>query len=1516
MKLPLVVHKLGKEAFQANQEVEISVENARLSDLKISLFGPADQETGVRITEEPVGETGSKISLSPPWELTPGRYKLTITDSSGKVVEQSFTWGTLAINADKNIYSPNETIKLSFTVLDKNGEIACNAELHLAIVSEKAGVAEELSTSQGTIQTNPECRARDVSDRPDYEATYKVGGEGNYHLTLTATTEKGTTTVTDSFTVKTSVPFEIRREAPTRIYPPSPYTVRTLVKANQDFEGTVEETVPTGFSLLPSSDNPYTATETVTLPTRLNPVPNSSVPSLSIPFSGQPQISLRFGEVYSDANLVENVLNKFGLVGHDGVDFAMSVGTTVTAADDGEVVKAGEGPYGTTVVLHHSWGISYYGHLSSVAVAEGQTVKKGGQIGLSGDSGESTGPHLHFALEPAVGTAPAGFNGRVDPLPHLGLGNNFQGVATISQTTIRWQVALKKGQEIVLPYSFTAPNISPALYLLGPLKFFQLDKLDQSPIFSESRPWQIAADATSGSAFIDHVKKESLRKIRTVELSELGNSSQDFTSEELPEFSFGLTSAKFTRLLRNPKELDSVIRKLKHAERSDVEDPVTEATINFSTKHLLIAPRVLNDFRPGRYRLSIQVPSTEGPVNLEQDFTWGVLALNTNKSVYKPNETVKLGMAILDDYGRTKCLNSQDVFDRGRLWLTITSPSGSKEELSTDNGKIYDSGKCDVHSVTNEADFQANYQTSEVGTYQMHLEGENQNGRRSIDDIFKVDSVIPFEVERLSLPTRIYPSAGYTNTLTVLANQDFTGEIREGVPDSFQISQITPIPKMATSAGGTRSISWSVSLKKGEVITLSYTFDAPNVSPEFYLLGPLKFFQLDKFNKLDQFPLFSEIRSWQIAADATKTWDGGCTGQSNTLWSCANNWNNNTLPASTDDLVFDATASDPNGWDTLAGSTYNSVTYNSTYTGTSTFTCPSLDSVCRITGALVWNSGTGGTLTFAAATQINVGGNLTMTSIQTFTPNTSTVLMTGTANLNSFKTFNTLIINGVNTTVSVVTNSPTVSGTLTIGGSLDGDNDTLSIGSGLTVTSGTAGTVTIHGSGIDTISGAGTLVVQNSNLSTNGTLSSIVRFDATSGDINMPARTYGGDVEFYSSSNTSARNVVMLSITIQSLSGNLLGRAEGTQNITLTGVTNNPTVNVTGNIDFTGAGSGSESIVTGTGTWTVSGSVDFTGGTFTATTNNLFKMNGTSKNLTSVSQSFYDFEVSGGSINPQDTMFVYNNLTVSSGTLAMGANSLAVGSSSANSGSIKVASGATISQSASGTTSVVSSASGANCIGANSTNCATGTAGTIGFYNLTIGNGSTTFTTTINGGVAPTVTVGNTLNITTNATLGANGTLNVAGNWTKTGGFTANSSSVNLNGAGSSTQTLSGSTTFYDLSTTTTSARTLTFTASTTQTVTHSLTFTGAASNLLTLQSSSSPTVWNINTTGATTSLSYLTVSDSTSTVCINASSSSGTNTTYWDFVGGNCGSGPTNDQLLRHGEWFNSSGVRQPFTF
>lgn len=107
------------------------------------------------------------------------------------------------------------------------------------------------------------------------------------------------------------------------------------------------------------------------------------------PFEGDFVVTQRFGEKITDP------------AGHTGIDYALYLGTPVLAAADGQVTRVShlQSGYGTHVVIEHEDGLeTIYAHLSHVSVGVGVRVLAGQIIGLSGNSGRSTGPHLHFEV--------------------------------------------------------------------------------------------------------------------------------------------------------------------------------------------------------------------------------------------------------------------------------------------------------------------------------------------------------------------------------------------------------------------------------------------------------------------------------------------------------------------------------------------------------------------------------------------------------------------------------------------------------------------------------------------------------------------------------------------------------------------------------------------------------------------------------------------------------------------------------------------------------------------------------------------------------------------------------------------------------------------------------------------------------------------------------------------------------------------------------------------------------------
>ncbi len=493
---------LKKRTFRADEKITIIIENALSQNVSVKLFDHDGNNVDVKI-EETSESNPAIIKINPPDNFSPGRYRIVITDSSGVSSTQDFTWGVLAINTNKSIYLPNETAKIAIAVLDETGLMVCDALLRLEIKAPD-GQATVLSTENGTIKVNPECLVKGFTLNPDYETSYLTTQAGSYTMNLWAETENGIYSITDTFETRDQVAFDVERISATRIYPPESYPVTLNITANEDFEGIITETVPEVFSIFPLGESLYYDNlATISASVIEEKREEALIPSLGLPFNGEQNLTQGFGSLHKDP-LLKQKYQQFGVLGHDGVDFDLIEGTEVIAVDSGEVVRATEnGDYGTTIVIQHTFGKSYYGHLSEIRIKEGDKVQKGDVIALSGSTGLSSGPHLHFGVKPNRNDNDNGYFGKINPLPFLGLDkeNEDNPVSIIKKDTkstykvVAWKVSLKKGQSIKLGYKYLAPLESPQFYLLGPLEF---RNIENGPIiFQETRKWQIAVDATT-----------------------------------------------------------------------------------------------------------------------------------------------------------------------------------------------------------------------------------------------------------------------------------------------------------------------------------------------------------------------------------------------------------------------------------------------------------------------------------------------------------------------------------------------------------------------------------------------------------------------------------------------------------------------------------------------------------------------------------------------------------------------------------------------------------------------------------------------------------------------------------------------------------------------------------------------------------------------------------------------------------------------------------------------------------
>lgn len=252
--------------------------------------------------------------------------------------------------------------------------------------------------------------------------------------------------------------------------------------------------------------------------------------------------------------------------------------------------------------------------------------------------------------------------------------------------------------------------------------------------------------------------------------------------------------------------------------------------------------------KPGAYTAQITVLQDNKLAIVTTEFTWGVLVINMNRSVYWPGETVYFGMGVLDADGHTVC--------DAKLVLTIVAPDGTKTVQTTEQTEksVQRSNTCGPDNVTDVADYNAEFETFDEGNYAVTLTASSDAGEYTITDTVVVDAVIPFAISRRG-SMRIYPPAAYTMALDVRPQKDFQGVVEDYAPPSFVITNVSDGGKVIKEQQRT-IIRWNVDWQSRTTHTLTYRYDAPDISPELFRLGPVHVGE------------YQESRQWQIASDA------------------------------------------------------------------------------------------------------------------------------------------------------------------------------------------------------------------------------------------------------------------------------------------------------------------------------------------------------------------------------------------------------------------------------------------------------------------------------------------------------------------------------------------------------------------------------------------------------------------------------------------------------------------------
>lgn len=247
---------------------------------------------------------------------------------------------------------------------------------------------------------------------------------------------------------------------------------------------------------------------------------------------------------------------------------------------------------------------------------------------------------------------------------------------------------------------------------------------------------------------------------------------------------------------------------------------------------LVIDP--IQSFVPGLYTVTVTVtnPITNETQTFTQQFAWGVLALNPDKDIYKQGDIAHIDFGALDDHGEIVC--------KADLTLTAIAPDNSVTVLSTANNTIIKTDMCGVKKAgLIDPDFWGELPLTQSGAYHLTLEGTIKGKTRAITSIIVVKNDAPFMISRLGA-TRLWPFADSPMDIKVKFNTDVTGQIVETVPAGFIVKKTEPYGAVSQDEDGTTHITWDGSWKTGDAPIFHYLYKAPEISPYFYLLGPIK----------------------------------------------------------------------------------------------------------------------------------------------------------------------------------------------------------------------------------------------------------------------------------------------------------------------------------------------------------------------------------------------------------------------------------------------------------------------------------------------------------------------------------------------------------------------------------------------------------------------------------------------------------------------------------------------------
>ncbi len=246
---------------------------------------------------------------------------------------------------------------------------------------------------------------------------------------------------------------------------------------------------------------------------------------------------------------------------------------------------------------------------------------------------------------------------------------------------------------------------------------------------------------------------------------------------------------------------------------------------------------------PGLYTLKTTLVENGKTYTTKSQYAWGLVSLNTNKSIYRPGESANMTIVVLDNGGHSVC--------NSNILMNVTDPNGHSSIMYSGNG-ITPESQCGLYD--------AKYTTISEGNYTVNVTAQNPSGTTNFNTSFLVSNSYPFDIIRTTA-SKIDPVDNPNLFNVKIDATSFVGSgpitIREYVPSVFDVKTDGKVK----TVGDTKILTWDKNLI-GNKTFVKYSYSVPLVYPQLYTLGSAEIHY-----GLNQ--TFTEARPWYVAVDPT-----------------------------------------------------------------------------------------------------------------------------------------------------------------------------------------------------------------------------------------------------------------------------------------------------------------------------------------------------------------------------------------------------------------------------------------------------------------------------------------------------------------------------------------------------------------------------------------------------------------------------------------------------------------------